>query len=427
MRGRGRLGELVRSRGPLLIVGLLVVATAAVAGVAASRDQSIIFELPASKTFGDQQFVLSASATSGLPVTLALVGGPCTLEGTWVTVTGVGICTFSAVQPGDGWRTPASVARSLTISKADQSLSIVAPAAATYRDPSFGVSASSSAKLAVTLSASGACTLEGLKLVIQRAGSCVVRAAQAGDDHYNQATRDLTITIGKSTQAIAFAETPRSGTYGDGLFTVAAQAGSGLTVSFTAAGACAVNGSVVAIRAAGTCTVTANQPGDENWLAAPVVARTLTIAKADQQISLVVASTIRYGGASVTVDATSSSPLAVGATATGACTVSSGVIRAKGFIGTDTCTITATQPGDANFNPAPPVVQRVTVVGLSWTCCRVIFDPPADFCLYFGCIGNFGNSAGYVMQCRDGLFSTAGGRSGSCSGHGGNSRAIYTP
>lgn len=402
-------------------------ATLAVAGVAASRNQSIIFEPPAAKTFGDPPFAVSASATSGLPVNLELVGGPCSLSGGSVTVTSVGTCTFTATQPGDGWRTPVTVTKSLAISKADQSLSIDAPSAVTYRDPPALVSANSSAKLPVTLSTSGACALDGAKLVIQRAGPCVVRALQVGDDHYNQATRELTITIAKATQMITFAETPSGATYGDGPFRVAAQATSGLTVSFSASNACAANGSVVAIRAAGTCTIAASQPGDDNWSAAAVVTRSLTVAKADQQIRLVVPGPLRYGGAAVAVDATSSSPLAVSATAAGACTMSSGIARAKGFIGTDTCAVTATQSGDANFNPALPVVQRVAVVGLSWTCCLVIYAPPADFCQYFGCIGNFGNSAGYVMQCADGLFSTAGGIRGSCSGHGGNARAILAP
>ncbi len=358
---------------------------------------------------------------------MELIGGPCTFEDRSVTVNGVGTCTFTFTQAGDGWRSPVIVTKTLAVSKADQSLSIVAPSAATYRDTPVPVTASSSAKLPVTLSASGACSLDGTKLVIQRAGPCLVRGIQPGDEYYNQATRDMTITVAKATQTIAFGEIPAGGTYGGGPFTVAAQASSGLAITFSASGACAASGSVISIRAAGPCTVTANQPGDDNWQAASVGTRSMTVAKADQQIRMVVASPIRYGGASVTIDGTSSSPLAVASTVAGACTLSGGIIKAKGFIGTDVCTVTATQAGDSNFNPGTPVVQRVTVIGLSWTCCKVIFAPPFDFCSYFACIGNFGNSAGYVMQCRDGLFSTAGGRSGSCSGHSGNARALYMP
>lgn len=56
---------------------------------------------------------------------------------------------------------------------------------------------------------------------------------------------------------------------------------------------------------------------------------------------------------------------------------------------------------------------------------RVIYNYPSEFCGYFSCIDSFGNSAGYVIQCRDGAFSTAGGRSGACSYHGGVRRPLY--
>jgi hypothetical protein len=56
----------------------------------------------------------------------------------------------------------------------------------------------------------------------------------------------------------------------------------------------------------------------------------------------------------------------------------------------------------------------------------LIVSPPSNFCSYFRCIGNFWNGAGYVIQCRDGMFSKSGGRSGSCSYHGGNARALYS-
>lgn len=57
-----------------------------------------------------------------------------------------------------------------------------------------------------------------------------------------------------------------------------------------------------------------------------------------------------------------------------------------------------------------------------------ISSPPTSFCSVFPCIPSFWNQTnGYVMQCRDGLFSHSGGVRGSCSSHGGNARALYTP
>ncbi len=59
---------------------------------------------------------------------------------------------------------------------------------------------------------------------------------------------------------------------------------------------------------------------------------------------------------------------------------------------------------------------------------NVISNPPSDFCGYFSCIASFWTTTnGYVEQCVDGLFSHSGGRSGSCSKHGGNRRPLYGP
>ena len=65
--------------------------------------------------------------------------------------------------------------------------------------------------------------------------------------------------------------------------------------------------------------------------------------------------------------------------------------------------------------------------GYSFSCCNLIYNPPSNFCSYFSCIANFWSGAGYVIQCTDGKFSKSGGRSGSCSHHGGNSRPLYAP
>jgi hypothetical protein len=62
--------------------------------------------------------------------------------------------------------------------------------------------------------------------------------------------------------------------------------------------------------------------------------------------------------------------------------------------------------------------------GYNFICCRSIYKPPASFCTYFNCIPYFYSGVGYVIQCSDGAFSQSGGRSGSCSSHGGNGRTL---
>ena len=63
-------------------------------------DQTITFETLSDKTYGDPAFTVSATSSSGLPVTFT-ASGPCYISGDTVYITGVGTCTITAHQAGD--------------------------------------------------------------------------------------------------------------------------------------------------------------------------------------------------------------------------------------------------------------------------------------------------------------------------------------
>lgn len=80
--------------------------------------------------------------------------------------------------------------------------------------------------------------------------------------------------------------------------------------------------------------------------------------------------------------------------------------------------------------PIPRATQCTTLNcnpwGYSFNPGQLIYHPPATFCDYFACIPSFWTfTKGYVEECRDLTFSHSGGRSGSCSHHGGNARPLY--
>jgi hypothetical protein len=84
-------------------------------------NQTINFAALANKTFGDPDFGVSATATSGLPVSFA-PSGNCTVTspspGT-VHITGAGSCTITAAQTGDpNYNAATEVPQSFTIAKA---------------------------------------------------------------------------------------------------------------------------------------------------------------------------------------------------------------------------------------------------------------------------------------------------------------------
>jgi uncharacterized repeat protein (TIGR02543 family) len=78
--------------------------------------QTILFAPPGDHALTSQPFVLTASATSELPVSFSLLSGPAVLTGNSVQVTGAGPVTIQASQPGDAFFLPATpVSRSFNV------------------------------------------------------------------------------------------------------------------------------------------------------------------------------------------------------------------------------------------------------------------------------------------------------------------------
>lgn len=155
-------------------------------------DQTITFAPLAGKTFGDPDFTVSATASSGLAVTFSIVSGPAILTGSTVHITGAGTVTVRASQGGDGnYNAAPDVDQSFTVAKAAQAILFATLENKTYGDASFVVSASGGASgNPVTFAALGNCSASGLNgglITITGAGSCTVTASQAGNANYNAA------------------------------------------------------------------------------------------------------------------------------------------------------------------------------------------------------------------------------------------------
>ena len=181
------------------------------------NDQSIAFAQIDPHHFGDGDFAVDASASSGLTVNLSVVSGPATLAGGRVHITGVGTVTIRASQPGDVTYNPApDVEQSFTVAKATQTITFDAPADRTYCDGPFTASAAGGTSgNPVTFRASGACTsggANGATITIVSAGACPISASQGGSDLYDAATSvDQTLTVSKADASIAV--TGYSGVY----------------------------------------------------------------------------------------------------------------------------------------------------------------------------------------------------------------------
>jgi hypothetical protein len=338
--------------------------------------QTITFAALADKTWGDADFDISASSSSGLDVTYA-AQDDCTITGTTVHILSAGTCTITASQTGDSNYNPASdVQRTFTINRAAQTIDFVALSDKTYGDGDFSVSATSSAGLSVGFSVDGQCALVSGQVHITGAGTCTVTASQGGNTNYLAAPdAPRTFTIAKATQSIDFAALPDK-TYGDPDFDISASASSGLTVTFSTSGDCVLEFGQVSITGAGSCTVTASQGGGDNYLAASDVPRTFTIAKADQSITFGAVDDSTFGDSDFEISPTASSGLTVALDASGPCSLSAAVSPASVHIsGAGTCTITASQDGNGNFNGAVDVPRSFSISKASQS---ITFATPAD-------------------------------------------------
>ncbi len=325
--------------------------------------QTITFGALAAKTYGDPDFAVSATASSGLAVSFA-AAGDCTVSAATVHITGAGSCTVTASQAGDsGYLAAPDVARSFTIAKAAQTITFPAIADKALGDADFDPGATASSGLVVSYAAAGPCSIVGTQVHLTAAGSCTVTASQPGNANYSAAADVARSFSIKSGQTITFGALPAK-TYGDPDFLVSASATSGLTVSFAAAGACTVSAATVHLTGAGSCTVTASQAGDATYLAAPDVVRSFAIAKASQSIAFGTLASRTYGDADFDVSATASSGLPVSFGAGGDCTVAGTTVHLSGA---GSCTLTASQPGNANYDAAAPVAQTFAIAKASQT------------------------------------------------------------
>jgi len=87
-------------------------------------NQTITFNPLANKTFGDADFPVSATASSGLPVSF-MVSGQCTISTNSVHLTGAGSCTMTAKQAGNSnYNAAPDVVRAFTIAQASTTTAV---------------------------------------------------------------------------------------------------------------------------------------------------------------------------------------------------------------------------------------------------------------------------------------------------------------
>jgi len=174
--------------------------------------------------------------------------------------------------------------------------------------------------------------------------------------------------------------------FGTAPFTISATASSGLAVSFTSTtpAVCTVSGATVTLVAVGVCNIQATQAGNTNYAAATPVYQRFLVTPESQTITFGALSNQAFGTAPFTISATASSGLAVSfaSTTPAVCTVSGATVT---LVAAGTCTVQATQAGNANYAAATPVNQSFQVTDFTLasnpTSTTITAGQPATFTL----------------------------------------------
>jgi sugar lactone lactonase YvrE len=149
-------------------------------------NQLIDFAIIESKTYGEAALALTASASSGLPVSFQVVSGPAVVSGNMLLLTGAGTVSVQATQWGnETYHAATDVKRTFTVSQAPQVISLAAlPDKIIGADP-FHVSGLASSGLPLTFTVvSGPATVANDMLTLTGTGLVTLAATQPGNADY---------------------------------------------------------------------------------------------------------------------------------------------------------------------------------------------------------------------------------------------------
>jgi hypothetical protein len=274
--------------------------------------------------------------------------------------TGAGTATASASYAGDDNHEASSDSKQFSIARAASTVTLTCPAGVTY-DGSAQTPCSASVSGAGGLSQ----TLTVNYLNNVNAGTATASASYGGDANHNDSDGSQTFSIGKagSTTAVVVSDAVYDGQPHGATATATGAGGLSqpLTVTYTGRNGTNYPASPNAPTNAGEYTATANF-ADGNHTGNSD-SKDFRIGKAAQAITFGALADRTFGDADVALSATASSNLGVSFAASGNCTLTAGgAIR---ITGAGSCTVTASQGGDGNYEAAAGVQRSFQIAKAS--------------------------------------------------------------
>lgn len=333
-------------------------------------DQAIEFNPFELVKYGILPIELTSTSTGGLTIEYVSSNTEvATINGSVVTIVGIGTATITAAQSGDDFYNPAQpVEQHLTVEQGDNEITFPAFGLVRYGDDNLELEELSSAGLTITYTSSNTdvATVSGSTILLLAPGTTTITANQPGNVFFvgaNQAQQVLEVS--KALQTLTFVA-PAAKTFGNAAFDLEASSDANLEVTFTSSDAsvATVSGYTVTIVGAGTAILTANQAGNQFYESAQPIEHELQVAKANQIITFLEVSDVLVNAENfqLTAESTSILPISFSSSNTGVATVSGSIVS---VVGAGSVTITASQTGNQNYTEAIPVERSFTVSKLT--------------------------------------------------------------
>ncbi|MEP7208121.1 MAG: FG-GAP-like repeat-containing protein [Casimicrobiaceae bacterium] len=356
----------------------VVAATAALSATFALTNVGVLATTPPSFTSGpfppgvvNSPYSFLVAATGNPPPTFAVLASALPsglrLDTTSGAVSGTPLVagTFaSIVTASNGTPPDAMQSFAIAIARANQTLAFPQLSDKYVDSTPFLVAATASSGLDVVVASlsPGVCAVMANLVSMVSAGTCVLRASQAGSAQYQPAEAlERTFVVSKLGQTITFVpvDVPR---LGSDAVTVTATSTSGLAVTLRSLTPtiCTIDGSRLFPLAVGNCLLRATQAGSGHFLAAADVDQGVVVQPALQTVVFASPGPRGLGESPIVLSAyaNSGSTVAFASLTPAVCTISGA--RAI-LVATGTCTIVASQGGDGRFAAAIPVTRAFDV------------------------------------------------------------------
>lgn len=344
-------------------------------------------ELPPTAAPGDGPFPLPDVTSGEVPVSYD-VSGPCRVRGDELVLDGDGLCRLTATAEATEPWAALEVEYEIDVFRLQQAILIEPIETLVLSEGAVPLGVVTDSLLPPEFEVDGPCEIDGDEITPTALGTCEITITQPGDDRHDAADPvvfTVEVIDGPARRVVSISlDAPATLRIGDGPTTLRASTTPNRPVTFTATGACSLQGaSTLVADTVGDCVIQAVAASDEDHRRA-IDSVTVTVEPRLQTLGLdAVPRILVLSDTAIPLPANSSAGVPIDYEVSGSCR-----LTGDGLLATEVgdCTIVASATGDAETEPVTETIEiSITSASTVRQEQTITFARPAD--LTFGGAG----------------------------------------